>query len=235
LTVGWATLIEAYPYFFANALGALLSLAAGGLLLSRAQFRMCVLSGLLNAPCFLFMPLLERHYWRPRRFGGWILGVEDALCSFMVALMAWVVVAIALRGRLSDRIGAAGVVRRYKTASGLSVGVFLVGYGAGLDAMSALIVTCAILAVLLHVANRRAWPLAVVGICSFGIAWYAAVRLFFWLWPAFPSQWNTASMWGALVIGVPLGELTWALVFGGYWPLFMAYVLRIDPLQVRRT
>ncbi|MBE3135386.1 MAG: hypothetical protein IMZ55_18115 [Acidobacteria bacterium] len=232
--MGWLALIETYPYFFASALGTVLCLIAGGLLLSRAQFRASVLSGLLNAPGFVFMPLLERHYWHPRRLGGWILGVEDALCSFMVALMAWVVVAVLLRGKLSDRMGTAGFLRRYNAACALSIGLFLSAYVAGLDAMSALIVACALMAMLLQAANRGAWPLAVGGMCGFGLAWWAAVRLFFWLWPEFSSQWNGASVWGALVIGVPLGELTWALVFGSYWPLFVAYALRINVLAGER-
>jgi hypothetical protein len=231
--VAWLELIEEYPYFFANALGTLLSLGVGALTLSRAQLRLSVLSGLLSAPCFLFMPLLERHYWQPRRFGGRSLGAEDVLCSFMVAAMAWAVVAVVLRGRLSDRIVRSGLPRRYNLTCGVSICLFVAGLAAGLSAMSALIGACAVMAAVLLWANRRAWPLAVVGTCGFGAAWFAAVRLFFWLWPEFAHQWNPGSAWSAPVLGVPLGELTWAIVFGAYWPLFVAYVLRIEFVSSR--
>ncbi len=74
---------------------------------------------------------------------------------------------------------------------------------------------------------------AAAGMSCFGIAWYAAVRLFFSLWPEFALQWNPGSAWSTPVLGVPLGELAWAIVFGSYWPLFMAYVLRIEFVSSR--
>ena len=220
-----------YPYLSASVLMFLLCLVAGRLLLPPQQFRATIFSGLLNAPCCLFTPLLEKSYWSPKRAGGWILGIEDPLISYVVAAMAWLSVAFLLRNRLAFCMPAAGFFRRYNTAAGMSVALFLAMHLSGLDAMTALIVTCGVMAVCLQILRRDLWPLSLTGFLGFPILYLLIVKLDFWLWPESIFQWNPG--WGQTIFGLPLGEILWAVVFAVYWPLFFGYTFNLKVIRPR--
>jgi hypothetical protein len=226
--------IESYPYLFATVLMLLLCLIASRLLLTAAQFRATVLSGLLNAPCCIFMPLLEDRYWSPRRVGGWILGLEDLLCSFSVAAMAWLTVLLLLRGKVTLVATTPGFVRRFNIAAGMSVGLFLAYYVARFDPMSSLILALAAVAIFLQMMRKDLWPLALCGVFGFPTLYWLLLRAIFWFWPGFAVQWNPYSVWGRTFLGVPLGEMAWATIFGAYWPLLVAYALGIQLAQSRQ-
>jgi len=180
------------------------------------------------------MPLLEKCYWSPKRVGGWILGPEDLLISFAVALMAWFIVALLLRGKISFASTTPGFFRRYNTAAGLSVGFFLVFHFSGLEPMASLILTCGVMAILLQIIRRDLWPLALCGFLGFPLLYLLVVRLDFWLCPDFILQWNRDSVWGVTFLGFPLGEITWSVVFGAYWPLFFSYTFMVEVAPSRK-
>ena len=49
----------------------------------------------------------------------------------------------------------------------------------------------------------------------------------FLLWPGFITQWNPEGIWGAVVLGLPRGEIAWAFAFGAFWPVFVGYVFDV--------
>jgi hypothetical protein len=215
--------VQAHPYLLASALMIAQCLVAGRVLLTGAQFRAVVLSGLLNAPCFIFMPFLEGTYWAPKRAGGFALGLEDLLVSFAVAVMAWLVVALLLRHRIRLVGRTPGFHRRYAVAGLLSVGFFLGLCGAGVDAMASLVLTYVAMVLILQTVRKDLWPLALTGLVAFPLLYLVVLRVDYWLWPHFISEWNQGSVWGATLWGFPRGEMLWAIAFGAYWPLFVGY------------
>jgi hypothetical protein len=220
-------LIQTHPYLFASALMIALCLVAGRVLLTGEQFRAIVLSGLLGAPCFIFMPFLEDTYWTPRRAGRHALGFEDLLISFAVAVMAWLVVALFLRRRIRVVRRARGFHRRYSVAGLLSVGFFLGLCGAGIDAMVSLVLAYVAMVAILQIVRKDLWPVALTGLVAFPLLYLVVLRVDYWLWPGFISEWNQASVLGAALWGFPRGELLWAVAFGAYWPLFVGYTCNI--------
>lgn len=217
-------ILKAYPYLFANLLTCSVLLCAARLLLRPAQWRMMLLSGLANVPSFGMLIYLEEKYWRPVRIGGWILGLEDALCSFVVAAMAWFIAALFFRDRILLEMRGAMVWCRYLLVAGFSMAAFLMAFFAGLSGMSALIVACAGVTLFLLATQKPLWPLALLGLFAFPAFYLSVVKVDFWLWPDFVSQWSPQPPWGLRFRGIPLGEIVWSSVFGAYWPLFTTYI-----------
>jgi hypothetical protein len=219
------TFISAYPYLCASLLDFAVIMALGKKLLSKRQWWIMKATGLAGTAPFAFLILLENEYWTPRRLGGWALGVEDLICSFFVAAMAWFSVAIYFRDRITFATPIRKFWLRYWGLAIVSVSCFLVIYFVlGLTGMSALILATGLLAVYLLVRKFSLWPLALTGLLVFPVIYLSMTRLDFWLWPNFLEQWSKALPWGRRVMGLPLGEITWSIVFGVYWPLFTAYI-----------
>jgi hypothetical protein len=219
-------ILKAYPYFFANLLSILMLLTVGRIFLSRQHWRVMLLSGLFNAPCFPFLIFLEKEYWSPARFGGWMLGIEDVFCSFWVAALVWLMVALSWRNQiiLNDQVRISWY--RYRIICGISVILFLLWYVLGFGGMGSLLLACGAIAILLLIQNRKPWPLFIPGIFLYPVLYLMMLKIFFWIWPDFVKQWNPVSFWGASTfLGIPHGEIAWAFIFGAYWPLFIAYVL----------
>ena len=220
-------ILKAYPYFFASLLSVLILLTAGMILLTQQQWHVMILSGLFSVPCFPFLIFLEKEYWSPARLGGWVLGAEDVFCSFWVAAMVWFAVALPLRNKIVLNGGVRIFWRCYAIIAGISVSLFLLFYLMKFGGMSSLLLAYAVAATILVLQNRRPWPLSIAGILLFPILYLALVKLFFEIWPDFVHQWNALSFWGSTISGMPRGEITWAIIFGFYWPLSMAYVFNI--------
>lgn len=220
-------LTQAYPYLFSNIASFLIFVVGGRFILQKRHWDAMLLCGALNAPAFPFLVLLEDEYWMPVRLGGGILGVEDILCSFMVAAMAWFAVALLFGRRITIPERPKILWPRYRIIAGVSVLIFLLSYLVGLTGMTALVLTCALVAGLLILRERGLWPVALGGVVGFAVIYLVIVRIYFFIWPDFVLQWNMQAFWGRSVGGIPRGEIVWASVFGAYWPLFMMHVLDI--------
>jgi hypothetical protein len=220
-------LVQSYPYLFTNIASFLIFVVGGRFILQRRHWGVMLLCGALNAPCFPLLIFFENEYWNPVRLGGWILGVEDILCSFMVAVMSWFVFALLFSRRITIPERPKILWPRYRIIAGVSVLIFLFCYWVGLKSMTSLVLTCAIVACLVIMIKRELWPLALGGGIGFGVIYLVMVRIYFFIWPDFVLQWNAQAFWGCPVGGIPMGEIVWALAFGVYWPLFMMYVLDI--------
>ncbi|MBX7207490.1 MAG: hypothetical protein K1X78_04190 [Verrucomicrobiaceae bacterium] len=219
--------IREHPYFWANLLSTAWLTALGALLLRRSDFRLSIISGLLNAPCFVFLRFLEGSYWTPVRLGAAVLDAGDVLCSYAVAAMAWFALTAGQRRRITAAFSWRVFLVRYNAVAGLSVVCFLAVYAAGMEGMTALVVTCLAVALVLFVRLRSFRAMALESMLRFGVLYFAVVKVYFAFWPAFVKQWNPVPPWGVPVAGVPLGEIVWSLVFGAYWALFMAFVFRM--------
>jgi len=219
------TIIKIFPYLFAALLCLVVFLPAGKLLLTRDQWRVMILSGLANAASFPFIVFFETEYWNPIRLGGWIVGVEDLVCPFTMAAGGWLVVSLFFRNRIFANVHISW--QRSRIMGSLSVGLFLLFYLMKLGGMTSLLLCCATFTVLLLINNKTLWPFALAGMVGIPPLYFLVVKVDFWLWPDFVSQWNKNNFWGATIMGLPRGEITWSMVFGAYWPLLTAHLFDV--------
>lgn len=223
--VGW---IYHYPYFFANILLLIIVMLIGKIFLNQHQFKLVFLGGMANTPCFLFLVFLEGEYWNPVRLGGWKLGIEDALISFIVGALVWLSILISKNQKIFYINPDLQTHKRYGLLAGFSVGFFLIFIFAGFQKMTSLILSISIIGLFLFFRQKKLRVLAVKGIWKFPVFYLILVKFLFFLWPGFLFQWNLSSLWGTPILGIPLGEYTWALAFGFYWPLFVGYLLEVE-------
>ncbi len=220
----WA-LVGAYPYLFATVLGLVICLAAAVAL--RPQWTLILGGGLLNTTCFHLLVYFEDVYWSPVRLFDWPVGIEDVLCSFHVGALALIPMAVILRESLSWEHEIARPVRRYLLAGVPLPALFLVLMPLGLGPMGSLIATNLLATGGLLLARARLWPLCICGLAGFPLLYWLIVRTYFLLWPGFITQWNPEGIWGAVVLGLPRGEIAWAFAFGAFWPVFVGYVFDV--------
>jgi hypothetical protein len=194
--------------------------------------RLVWLGGLASMPCFIFLIFFENEYWNPVRIGGWILGIEDMLISYSVGAMVWLALLLFKNQKVIFENPDRQTHKRYLVLAAFSVGSFLIFILIGLAKMTSIIMSYSIIGLLLFFRKKPLQKLAVRGIWRFPLFYLFLVKLFFVLWPDFVFQWNLTSFWGTPILGIPLGEYTWALSFGFYWPLFVGYLL--DVKEVKR-
>jgi hypothetical protein len=189
------------------------------------------LSGLANTPWFIFLVFLEGNYWSPKRLGGFLLGIEDVLISFLVGAMSWLLAAWPHRYRLGRNRLSGSSWRRYPLYTCPVAGVYLLLVWSRLGPMTALIVTLLLAWGVLLLVRPKLWPLSLTGGLLFPLGYYLSVKLLYWIWPDSVQQWNLTVYWGKLIAGVPVGELMWAICFGASWPLLVSCLFQVKVLE----
>jgi hypothetical protein len=217
-----------HPYFFAN----LMTLAGvhvtGYLFLKPNQNKAIILCGLINMTAFPFLIFLENEYWKPVRIGGGSLSIEDALCSYDVAALLWLILSFGVTISEAFEFRWGMVLRRF-LLSGLLIGfVFTAGCFLGLRGMTSLLVTQIFVLPFLYCLKPKIWPLVLRGLLLYPLIYFVIVKFYFWIWPDFIRQWNLDGPWGTMILGVPLGEFAWAVGFALWWPPFFAFICNLD-------
>ena len=215
------------PYLIASVAYLTLVVALARATLSPPQARLTLLAAAVHLPAAAFAPLLEPSYWAPLRTADVRLGLEDVLITAAVASWAWFLVALRFDGRLGAPVPVRDAFRRSLLPGGAVIAGYLALWSAGADPMTALIATCFVGAVVGCARRPELVPLAAWGALALAVVWTALVALTFALAPAFVHEWNLAGAWGRRLLGVPLGEIVWAGVFGAFWPTFLGHVFRV--------
>ena len=215
------------PYLIASAAYLALVVALARTTLPPHQARLTLLAAAVHLPAAAFVPFLERAYWMPARVGGGLLGIEDVLITAAVASWAWYLVALRFAGRLGAPVPVREAFRRSLVPGGAVMAGYLALWLGGIDPMTALIVTCVVGALVGCALQPDLVPLAAWGAAALAVVWTGLVAFTFALEPAFVHEWNLAGAWGRRLLGVPLGEIAWAAVFGAFWPTFLGHVFRV--------
>ena len=212
------------PVLFSNILSLLLCLGVASAV--RPHGRLVLLGGVLSLPGFL-TELLDADYWNPVRVGRWAVGLEDALCAFDFGALALVPVVVLLRRSLSWEGWTICAARRSLLAGGALSALFLASMAAGLSPVTALITSAGLAAP--GAAGRPPGPLADRP--------DRARRIPALVLPHRPALFRDvaglhhpvepARTVGTVVLGLPAGEIAWAIAFGALWPLFVGYVVNI--------
>ncbi len=223
-----ADFLMEHPYLFANLItfGAVHLVAC--FFLNPLQNRAIIVSGLINLTCFPFLVFLENEYWNPVRVGGGSLGFEDALCSYDVAALLWLVLSFGVTISRDFRFDWKRLIRRFLSLGlGISL-VFIAGCLWGLRGMTSLVVTQAVILPFLFFLSPKTLRLALRGVLLYPLVYFVIVKFYFLIWPDFVRQWNLEGPWGTVIMGVPLGEFAWSVGFALWWPPFFAYLCNLD-------
>ena len=224
--------VGAHPYFFTNVLSLLICLSVAFWL--RPQGKLVLIGGILNLPCFYLLAFFEDKYWNPVRIWNWAVGIEDILCSFDVGALVLIPSTVLFRNSMSWENWSDHTMKRFLLAGAATSVLFLLLIFLGLEPMGALIGTILLTAFGLLLFRFRLWPLCLSGILGFPVLYYLIVRVYFLYWPGFIAQWNPEGPWGKILLGLPMGEIAWAIAFGGFWPLFVGYVLDLRVARRRQ-
>lgn len=220
-------LVNSYPYLFAN-LFYLVIFFIGLQFVSKGTRRLVLFAGLLNFPCFPFIIYLENAYWYPERIGGWMLGFEDAMCSFTVGAMVVLVLTPFFVYFQFRKITWKQIILRYLSFCSFTVILFFLSLlPTKANPMTALIISNVVVVSVLLAFRKDLWLLAFLGTITYSGAHLFLMKICFWLLPEFLRRWNTDAFWGYTFLNVPLGEVTWAFVYGAYWPIFIAYIFNL--------
>jgi hypothetical protein len=216
------TLVSDYPYLMFSLI-MLLGLGAGAVFIPAQRAAMLV-SGLLSAPYAFASVLFVPEYWQPKRVACFLTGPEDLIFSFAGGGLIWLTAICLVRPGTEVSMHPGRVVRRYLgwTVPFFSLVVAL-KYVFGFSTMTSVLMSgSAHYAVLLWMRRDlfRFSLLTGVGYCVM----YTAFCVFaFAVCPHFLEQWNRESLTGLTIVGVPIEESLWALVFSASWALAIGY------------
>lgn len=215
-----------YPYLIGNL--AFLPVLVVGFVLAGSERRRMLISGLCAVPLALtgFVPPREAGwYWTPQRLGGFAVGLEDGLFLFSSGAMIWLFASI--RQRLETGANPSQAAMRYFWMWVLGSAAVFGMHAWGMDfTITCLLVPFGVL-VGLFFRNRSLWKLACFGSLGFLILYTGWLRIWLWSFPAFLGPENASGVLATSVLGVPVGEMVWALIFGAAHPLGMAYLLDV--------
>ena len=76
-----------------------------------------------------------------------------------------------------------------------------------LRGMTPLLVTQMAILPILYWLKPGVWPMALRGVLLYLPAYFLIVRIYFFIWPGFISQWNLEGPWGSILLGLPLGGI----------------------------
>ena len=218
--------LSEYPYLVGSLV--LLTLSVMGLICRPKQRKTILASGLLSLPgcltTFLFVPA----YWNPVRLFNASLGIEDILFSFSTGMIAWTIGSLLIRKPLVPTMGMRMLVRYAK----------VVAMGAALVALMQMttisIMTQALIGIVcigVFLLWNRFWvlPAALWTGLVFALLYTGFMAVMLLPFPDLLSQWTHAELYGIYVIGIPLEEILWSLVYGACWVITIAYLFDFDP------
>jgi hypothetical protein len=219
--------LSAHPYLVANIPMLVAMLVVGKYVRPREIGRLVAAAGLLNIPGSLIAFTFEGDYWTPVRLGGLKIGVEDLVFCFVAGALAWLVAAWSFRRRIRSTVRWRDAMKRY-AALGLLGGGVIIGFHLGdRHSMTGFIVASLLVLATVLVLRHELWVFALTGAALYLAVHVLVVRLQFWIWPDYVAFWNHDGLLGATIAGVPLIEFVWSAVFGGVWPVVVAFVFDV--------
>ena len=216
-------ILKTHAYLFANL--PLMALIAGIAIRARRENlgATTLFSGVASLPASVLALMHEGEYWRPVRLGGGPFGIEDLVFAFTVGAAAWLCAAWPFRKLAApEHLVTGKAVTRLliwgATASAAAFGLWRFG----VDCMSATLAPAILLLAALLARRVQLWPLAVTGPAVFVPLYVAVVRLQLAVWPDYLLQWGRGGPWAGMVLGIPAGEIAWAVGFAAVWPVAVA-------------
>jgi hypothetical protein len=222
----FAEVVAGHPYFFSNLPLCGLVVAITCLKRETRYRRVAFFSGFACMFCCpLWMPFED--YWHPVLLFKPPWRIEDLVYQYWTGSAAWIAAAVWLRPEwvVGVRSTAAALLRMLPLALGAALFVAL--WLAGMNVMTACILSEGVMLLLLLGRRRSLWRLALAGMITYTPFYAMVVKIQFALWPSYVSYWSPAYPWGRTILGIPSGEIASALSFSGMWPTLIAWALDI--------
>lgn len=202
--------------------------------IARSQRRMILVSG---AACIPFLPLagtyndgslwtpthLEVPYLLPMTAFGGPVGLEDMLCLFVAGARAWFFATLPAQRQWMTTSTPAQFLRRAAIISvtALAACAALRAFEVAYLPISFLVPLGLGGVALIRVPGH--WRLALAGAIGSVLLSMLELRIYFALWPEWPSSWTQGVFTGVDILGVKLGDAIWWTIVGAVHPLVMAH------------
>lgn len=202
--------------------------------LAGSQRRMMLASG---AACVPFFPLAGTYnngsFWTPTHleipyllpttaFGGPV-GIEDVMCLFIAGARAWFFATLPARRQWIATATPGLFLRRWAAVSAAALAGVATLRMIGLGYVLISLVLPLALGIVIAVLNPGYWRLSIGGAIGGALLAGLELRVYFLLWPEWPSAWTQGVFSSTDVLGVKLGDMLWWLLVGAVHPLVMAY------------
>ncbi len=216
---------SAYPYLTTSLVLLVIAVLAVGAY--AADRRLAVSAGWLSAPTAGYALAFVPQYWQPVQLLPISPGIEDVIFSLANGATSWVIATWPDRGLVRTHATGGQALGRYLTITALFIVMLLALRRLGTPVMPAGMLAAGVLFAWLLRRRPELWRFAVRGGIAFATLYTAVLAVAIAWWPHFLADWNHARLLGFRVLGMPVEEPAWALCFGAFWPLFVAYVLDI--------
>jgi len=189
--------------------------------------RVALLSGLFAAPLGLLDIVFAPEYSAPHLFGH-AFSLEGMLFSFGNGVLVWPVAVVPFWRRIDYDILWRNMIFRCLTCWVIAAVIIAIVWRGGVGLPGLSIMTSALVALGgcgLYILWRRpdTWPLVVTGIIGCGLIYLLEMAVLSRFYPNFVTVWAPAVRDGILVLGYPLEEYVWAMVYGGVWAPAVAF------------
>jgi hypothetical protein len=217
-----------YPYLMTSLI-MLLAFTAGALFVP-AQRTAMVLSGLLSAPFAFASVIFVPEYWQPKRIACFLTGPEDIIFSFAGGGLVWLTAVRVVGPDMTVALQFGRVVRRYLVCiMSFFASVLAFKYLFSLSTMTSVISGGSVHYVALLLLRRDLFRFSLLTGLTYCVLYTVFGILVSRTWTDFLNQWNWDNLTGLTIVGVPIEESIWALVFAACGVLAMAYILEARP------
>lgn len=217
------SLIVTEPYL-GSELAGLALLGVLWLLAGAERWRM-LLAGLVPLLMLPMVPLMDAGYWAPRRLWDTSVGIEDGLYMLHIGACAWFFASRA--GPFVSEVPPTprAVLHRLAWLTGAALAGWAALVWVGLGWNEGLLVTALGIGGAALWRRPGQWRAALAGGLGNALWFGAELRLWFLLWPELADWWTAGAWSSGLVLGVPMGDVVYAGLFGAVHPLVLAAVL----------
>jgi Lycopene cyclase len=197
----------------------------GGLVVCpRKQRFPMMLSAFFSTPFSLASLAFVPEYWNPVRIFEFPIGPEDLMFSLTTGGIAWLLSICWIHQKIHIKLQPSTILKR--GILGLLYGstICTVLWYVGVGVMSSVLISSIAVILLVLYLQYDLWPIQLLGIACFTVFYIVFIKLWLTVFPEAIQQWNVSALWGYSIWGIPLEEIAWAAIFGGGWPLMMAYL-----------
>jgi hypothetical protein len=216
--------INTHPYLIANIPLFFLIAMAVKVVKPDNYRRLSLWSGLACLPCSILALLHNKSYWNPTRLGNWPIGIEDLVFSFVTGTMVWLLAGWPYRHRLTNNIRLSVWVRRTLFTGLIFGGICLLLWESGIIGLENTLIAGILTLLIILLRKPALWPLTASGVLFFLPIYVFIVKIQFSVWPDYLLQWNLTGPLGATFLGIPIGEMVYAVVFAAVWPTYIAFI-----------
>jgi hypothetical protein len=195
--------------------------------------RTLVMAGLLAAPAGALDVFFIPAYWNPTTILGTRVGPEDFIFSYAVGSLSCL---LAFGRTLHDRVLPRPAVFAWRRYAATVLGFtswLAASTTAGLAVMPAAIAGMTAIGSYLSWQRREVALAGMRGAVGFGSLYLGALLLACACWPQLAGEWAGVESSGARLLGVPSGELVWAVVYGWTYPAFFSSVAWVRQPAIR--